>query len=71
MLEVVDAVVSILNLLSTWRFVVAILGAASIAFLASRFIDDGPFLGWMVWVLIAIGAAVGLLWQYRHEKSGK
>ena len=71
MLEVINAVVLILNLLRTWRFVVALRAAAGIAFIASRFIDGGPFLGWTVWTLIALGAAVGLLWQNRLEKLAK
>jgi hypothetical protein len=71
MLELFHTAVSILNLIATWRFVVALLAAGALAFLASRFIDAGPLLAWTVWGLIAIGASVGLLWQYRHEKSAK
>jgi hypothetical protein len=71
MLEVINVLVSILNLFSTWRFGVALLVAGGSAFLASRFIDNGPLLGWTAWTLMAIGAVVGLLWQYRHEKSAK
>ena len=71
MLDVINLLLSILNLLSTWRFVVAFLSSAVIAFLTSRFIDDGPLLGWTIWTLIAMGAAVGLIWQCRHEKSAR
>jgi hypothetical protein len=68
MLELLDAAVLILNLIATWRFVVSLLASGLIAFLASRFVDAGPLLGWIAWGLLAIGAVIGLLWQYRHER---
>jgi hypothetical protein len=71
MLDLVHAAVSILNGIATWRFVVALLAAGVLAFLASLFVDAGPLLAWTTWSLLAIGAIFGLLWQYRHEKPTK
>jgi hypothetical protein len=68
MLELLHTAVSILNLIATWRFVVSLGAAGLTAFLASRFVDAGPLLGWTACGLLAVGAVIGLLWQQRAIK---
>jgi hypothetical protein len=68
MLELLNGVVFVFNLLSTWRFMVSTLAAATTAYVISLFMDHGILFGWMASVLIILGGGIGLIWQYRFEK---
>lgn len=68
MLELIDALFGLITLLSTWRLAVCVL--ASFLFFACFcwIVQPGDARVLPLIVFTTVGAAVGLLWQIRHER---
>jgi hypothetical protein len=70
-IDLINAIVLILNLLSTWRAAVSVAVAIATAFAASLLMPSGRTLAITVYAVLILGVSIGLLWQYRHEKRIK
>jgi len=65
--DLINSIILILNFISTWRLMLALLVAAATAFAASLVMPSGRALAITIYAIVFLGATLGSLWQYRHE----
>ena len=71
MVELIQVIVLILNLISTWRFVLSSAVAVAAAFAISFLIPSGRPLAITICGILGVGASIGLRRQYQHERRIK
>lgn len=68
MVEVLDMMVGLLGLISTWRFCVVLVGAVLSYFVLMDAIPVGIFRVIGLACSVVMGAWLGSIWQRRHER---
>jgi hypothetical protein len=69
--ELIQVVISILNLISTWRALLPLAIAIAVAFAVSLLIPSGRALAIAICGILIVGASIGIRWQYQHERRAK
>jgi hypothetical protein len=69
--ELVQVVIAILNLISTWRALLSLAIAIAVAFAVSLLIPSGRALTITICGILIVGASIGVRWQYQHERRPK
>ena len=68
MLEVLEGIVSLVALISTWRFCVVLVGAVVSYFVLMDVIPVGILRVIGLACAVVVGAWLGSIWQRRHER---
>jgi len=68
LLDLLSVLFGLLNLLSTWRFVLTLSIAIGIDVVLFRWVDNPTLRGLGLWAATIGGAVTGYAWQSAHEK---
>jgi hypothetical protein len=66
-----EMIVGLLSLLSTWRFCVVLLGAVVGYFMLMDMVPVGILRAVGFACSVVVGASLGGIWQHRHERNAE